>query len=277
MASEIVPADIDVTIPNVARIYDYFLGGKDNYAADRAAAEQIIGAAPATRATALASRHFLARVVRFLAVEAGIDQFLDIGCGLPTQQNVHEVAQEARSDASVVYVDNDSVVLAHARALLATRTRTEVIGGDVCDPESILADPDLTAILDLDRPVGVLLFSVLHCVSDDDLVRDAVRRLRDALAPGSHVAISHITRPPAASSYRAAAEEAARTYRDRGVNTGMTFRDREQIAGFFDGMELLEPGLVGLPDWRPDPELGPVSGQGLPAVYLCGVGRKAAR
>ncbi|CND99891.1 S-adenosyl methyltransferase [Mycobacterium tuberculosis] len=277
MASETAPAGVDVTIPNVARIYDYFLDGKDNYEADREAAEQIIRTAPATRATALASRHFLARVVRFLAVEAGIDQFLDIGCGLPTQRNVHEVAQDALSDASVVYVDNDPVVLTHARALLAARTRTEVIGGDVRDPESILTDPDLTAVLDLDRPVGVLLFSVLHCVADDDLVHGAVRRLRDALAPGSHLAISHITRPPADSGYRGAAEGAARTYRERGANTGMTFRDREQIAGFFDGMELLEPGLVGLPDWRPYPGLGPVSGQGLPPVYLCGVGRKDAR
>ncbi|WP_433464878.1 SAM-dependent methyltransferase [Spirillospora sp. CA-128828] len=277
MALETVPAGVDVTTPNVARIYDYFLDGKDNYEADREAAEQIMRKAPATRATARAGRHFLARVVRFLAVEAGIDQFLDIGCGLPTQQNVHEVAQAARSDASVAYVDNDPVVLAHARALLAKQPRTTVIEGDVRYPESILRNPDLTAVLDLERPVGVLMFSVLHCVADEDLVQDAVRRLRDAVAPGSHLAISHITRPPAASTYRKAAEEAARTYRDRGVNTSMTFRDREQIAGFFGGMEVLGPGLVQLPDWRPDPELGPVSGHGLPATYLCGVARKDVR
>ncbi|NVI91075.1 SAM-dependent methyltransferase [Actinomadura sp. BRA 177] len=277
MASETAPGGVDVTIPNVARIYDCFLDGKDNYAADRAAADKIIAVAPATRATALANRHFLARVVRFLAVEAGIDQFLDIGCGLPTQQNVHEVARAVRPDARVAYVDKDTVVLAHARALLATQPRTMVIEGDLDDPESILLAPELAEILDLDRPVAVLMLSVLHCMPDDDRVRGAVRRLRDALVPGSHLAISHITRPDPASGYRQAAEEGARTYRDLGADTGMTFRDRDVVAGLFDGMELLSPGLVNLSDWRPDPALGPVSGQGLPATYLCGVARKDVR
>ncbi|WP_242883690.1 SAM-dependent methyltransferase [Actinomadura litoris] len=277
MTLEAAPTGVDVSTPNVARIYDYFLNGKDNFAADREAAEQIIRAAPATRATAWANRHFLARVVRFLALEAGIDQFLDIGCGLPTQHNVHEVAQAARPDASVVYVDNDTMVLTHARALLATQPRTVVIGGDLHDPDAILLDPELRSVLDLDRPVALLMLSVLHCVPDDEPVRRSVRRFRDVLAPGSYLAVSHITRPTASSAYRRNAEKGARTYKDLGVNMSMTFREREQLVELFRGWEVLPPGLVNLPDWRPDPCPEPTSMCELPATYLCGVARMITR
>ena len=161
------PPGIDVTIPSVARMYDYYLGGKDNFAADREAAGKIIAAVPSARDSARRNREFLGRAVRF-AAESGIRQFLDIGAGLPTQENVHQVALRTAPDSRVVYVDNDPIVLVHGRALLADNRQTTVIQGDLHDPDAILNDPKLTAHLDLDRPMAVLLVAILHFIPDED-------------------------------------------------------------------------------------------------------------
>jgi len=283
LASLTPPAGVDITRPNVARMYDYYLGGKENYPADREAAEKVIAAAPQTPAVARANRAFLRRAVRYMAAHAGIDQFIDIGCGLPTQGNVHQVAQAARADAKVAYVDNDPVVLAHARALLATDEQTVVVEGDLLDPEAVLSAPELTGLIDLDRPVGLLFIAVLHCVADDDALLKAVGRFYQALAPGSHVAISHITLPPESSGHLEAARQGRQVYDDARVNTSMTFRDRDRLMALFGDLEPVEPGLVELPDWHPELETAPqgpapvpLGGQPerLPAFFLCGVARK---
>ncbi|WP_344471840.1 SAM-dependent methyltransferase [Nonomuraea monospora] len=254
----------DPKTPSVARLYDYYLGGKDHFPADREAAERVLEVAPELRAAARANRSFLGRAVRFLAA-SGIDQFLDIGTGLPARGNVHEVAPSAR----VVYVDHDPVVLVHARALLAGQGETTVVRGDLREPAALLKDPDLLRALDLDRPVGVLLTAVLHYVADADDPEAIVATLRDALAPGSHLVLSHGT-----SDARAAVvERATEVY--LGADTPLTLRGRERIGRLFQGFELVRPGLVWLPEWRPeqadliDFRDGPES-----SLTLCGVGRK---
>jgi S-adenosyl methyltransferase len=267
-------AGIDTGRPNTARMYDYYLDGKDNYPADREAAEKVIAVAPHTPALARANRAFLHRAVRFMAGQAGIDQFLDIGCGLPTQGNVHQVAQSVRPDARVVYVDNDPVVLAHARALLATDGQTVAAEGDLRRPEPVLTDPKVTALIDFDRPVGLLFISVLHCVADDGELKEAIGRFHDALAPGSHVAISHITLPTAGPDQLDAARQGRQVYDDMRASTSMTFRDRDRLAALFEGLQLLEPGLVGLPNWRPEPADAEAEPVPLPDFFLCGVARK---
>ncbi|MBE1531743.1 SAM-dependent methyltransferase [Actinomadura algeriensis] len=270
---------IDVRRPNVARMYDCYLGGKDNYAADREAAEKVIAATPQTPAIAQANRGFLRRAVRYMAADAGIDQFIDIGCGLPTQGNVHQVAQDVRGDARVAYADNDPVVLAHARALLADDQNSIAVEGDLARPGELLADSRLRTLIDLDRPVGLLLISVAHCISDDAVLADAMATLRAALAPGSHVALSHINLP--SSEKRSVALQGNRVYADMHVNTVMTFRDRDRLTGLLDGLDVLEPGLVDLPDWRPEldaPHPAPIPLPGrhddARGFYLCGVARK---
>ncbi|MCP2361451.1 SAM-dependent methyltransferase [Nonomuraea thailandensis] len=248
----------------MARLYDYLLGGKDHFPADRAAAERILEVAPELRAAARANRAFLGRAVRLLS-ESGVEQFLDIGPGLPAPGNVHEVAPAAR----VVYVDRDPVVLVHARALLAGQGDTTVVAGDLREPEALLKDPEVLAALDFDRPVGVLLTAVMHYVQDTDEPEEIVATLRDALAPGSYLVLSHGT-----SEARAAVvERATEVYRS--ADTPLTLRGRERIAGLFRGFELVEPGLVWLPEWRPEQaDLidfgdGPQS-----SLALGGVGRK---
>jgi DNA-binding SARP family transcriptional activator len=273
LATKQVPdVHIDTGIPNVARMYDYYLGGKDNYAADREAAERVIDIWPTSRADTRANRAFIGRAVRFLAEEAGIDQFLDIGCGLPTQRNVHEIAQSSRPDARVVYVDSDPVVLVHARALLASDRNVRVIGADARDPDSILCDPAFTQLIDLRRPVAVLLFGVLHCIPNQDQVQDILGRLRDALVPGSYVAISHITRPIETPDRLQAADKGAQVYTKLNANMSMTFRSREQLSDLFLGMDLCEPGLVDVSEWRPDPNSTELAAP--TTVWLGGVARK---
>ncbi|MFG1999769.1 SAM-dependent methyltransferase [Spirillospora sp. NPDC048911] len=260
------PGDVDLSVPNVARMYDYYLGGKDNYAADRALADQVLEVAPQTPALAQENRGFLQRAVRHLAGAAGIDQFVDIGAGLPTLENTHEVAQQVEPGAHVVYVDNDPVVLAHGRALLEGAAGTRVIQGDVRRPDEIFGSAELTGLIDLARPVAILLVSVLHCVRDDEDPWKIVRRLREMIAPGSHVAISHIT----AADHAANATAGADVYRR--ASTGMTLRPYPAIRRFFDGFELLDPGLVRLTEWRP--REGAEPRRDLPTWYFCGVGRK---
>ncbi len=244
--NERAPAGVDPTVPSVARMYDYYLGGKDNFRADREAAEQVLAAVPEVRHMARENRAFLIRAVRELAGR-GIRQFLDIGAGLPTQQNVHQVALEAAPDSRIVYVDNDPIVLVHARALLADNDRTVVVEGDLQDPEAILGDPLVGAHLDLSRPVALLLVSVLHFVPRYDDALRIVRRLREPLVPGSHLVLSH---GYVGDTPHGVMSEVGGVYaRTRSGSTPRTF---DQIAAFFDGLDLLKPGLVPPEAWRPE-------------------------
>lgn len=246
---EQAPPGIDTTVPSMARVYDYFLGGKDNFAVDRAVAQQAMAASPSIRELALANRRFLSRAVRFF-VDAGIRQFLDLGAGLPTQENVHQVALRHAPDSRVVYVDIDPIVLAHGRALLADNPQTAVIGGDVRDPEAVLSDPVLTRHLDFDRPVAVLMFALLHFITEDAEALAIVSAFRKRLVPGSGMAISHASPGDLTEEEIRAASE---TYaKNRGATA--TLRTREQLAAFCAGMTLAEPGIVPVDDWRPDPD-----------------------
>nr|WP_307569365.1 SAM-dependent methyltransferase [Streptosporangium lutulentum] len=242
---------LDTRTPNVARMYDYYLGGKDNFAADRAAAQKIIDLAPDAPEKARANRAFLGRTVRYLAAQ-GIRQFVDIGAGLPTQENVHQVALAEHPDSRIVYVDNDPVVLTHARALLADNPNTLVVEGDVHAPQAILDHPDVQAHLDFDRPVATLLLAVLHFVQDDEEANRIVASLRERLVPGSHLVISHIyPGNHLAETIRAG----ARIYDT--TTASLTGRSLTQIAGYFAGdMEVLEPGVVPVQAWRPVEKVG---------------------
>jgi SAM-dependent methyltransferase len=268
--SEQKSQEFDPSIPNVARMYDYFLGGKDNFAADREAAEQALSLAPEIRVAAREGRLFLHRVVQFL-VDAGIRQFIDIGCGLPTQGNVHEVAQAAAPDCRVAYVDNDRVVIAHARALLENNPRTAVIQADLREPERILRDPQLRQLIDVEQPVGILLISVLHVIPDDDVAQKIVVPLRESMVPGSYLAISH-----AVSDMRPeVTAKLAALYQDRMAIAGprrQNLRTKAEVQSFFDGLEMVEPGLVFTPAWRP--ESGRRHPQAASVWTVGGVGRK---
>jgi trans-aconitate methyltransferase len=241
-------AAVDPSAANPARVYDALLGGKDNYAADREVAARLAAAKPALLANVRANRAFLGRVTRYLAAEAGIRQFLDLGTGLPGLDNTHEVAQRAAPDSRIVYVDNDQVVLAHARALLVSTPEGETayLHADIRDPAAILAQAART--LDFARPVAVMLLGVLYMIPDSDKPYQVVATLVDALPPGSYLAISH----PASDVDADAAAEAARTY-DSLLPTTQSNRTRAEVTRFFDGLHLLEPGVVQLNKWRPDP------------------------
>jgi len=245
-----VPAGIDVRVPSVARMYDYYLGGKDNFASDREAAEKMIEIGRQmgndTRQITLANRGFLGRAVRELA-EAGIRQFIDLGAGLPTQDNVHQVAKRHAPDARVVYVDNDPIVLIHARALLAGDPEVIAVQGDIRDPDAILKDPQVTAHLDLTQPYAVLMVAVLHFIVDDEEAARITAGVRERLVPGSYLALSHIYEGNAAADL---AEASQQVYKQTAPG-GIARRGLDQISGFFDGMDLLEPGVVPVSDWDP--------------------------
>lgn len=239
----VVTHRLDVRVPNVARMYDYYLGGKDNYAADRDCADEVIRRVPQIREMARENRAFLRRVVRYLTGEVGIDQFLDIGAGLPTQENVHQIARRISPDARVVYVDNDPMVLRHGQALLATEAHTWVIKQDVRRPEHVIAAIDALGLLDLSRPVAVLLVAILHFISDEEDPYRIVKTLIDALPAGSYLVISHVER-------RADLEQAAGIYQQ--ASSAVTLRTAKEITRLFDGMTLVGPGLVPVGDWHPD-------------------------
>jgi hypothetical protein len=241
-----VPQQIDTTKPNIARIYDYWLGGKDHFEADRVAAEQVLAQMPGQRRSALENRRFLRRAVRFLA-EAGIGQFLDIGVGLPTQGAVHEVAHEVNPDARVAYVDYDPVVVAHGNALLTTTDRSVVAQEDIRRPRQLLANPVIRGHLDFSRPVALILLAVLHFVPDEDDPGAITAVLRDALAPGSYLVLTHICQERLPD--KAAARRAMKVYEQAGER--ILPRTTEQIRGFFGDFELVEPGLVPKHQWRP--------------------------
>ena len=253
-------------MPNVARMYDYYLDGKDNFEADRVAAEKVLALVPGLRRAAAENRRFLRRVIRYLAIEAGIDQFLDIGVGLPTQGAVHEVAHEVNPDARIVYADYDPVVIAHGRALLEVRDRSVMVRADLRDAADILAMPEVTAHLDVSKPVAITLFAVLHFIADDMDPAGIVAQLRDAIAPGSYLALSHIGSdffPDKQAMARAVAvyEKASERVWPRG---------RDEILGLFDGFDLLEPGLVPKHEWRPVTGVAPAT----PTIQWGGVGRR---
>jgi hypothetical protein len=261
------PPGVDTRVAHSARVYDWFLGGKDNFAADRAVGEAVVKAIPTIRIMAQENRHFLGRAVRYLAGEAGISQFLDIGTGIPTSPNVHEIAQETVPDAHVVYVDNDPIVLAHARALMVSGTpgKTAYIDADLREPEKILTDSSLTDTLDLNKPVGLIMLATLMLLGDEDDPWGKVDTLKAALPPGSYFAISHHGQefnPEAMGANVAAAAQAGVT---------LVPRTRAEVERFFDGWELIEPGVVPLVMWHPvgDPPDDPN------AAYLwAGVARK---
>jgi hypothetical protein len=263
-----LPPDINTNVAHPARVYDYWLGGKDNFPADRALAELMIQAIPNMRPMAAANRAFLGRAVRYLAGEAGVRQFLDIGTGIPTSPNVHEVAQEVAPDARVVYVDNDPIVLAHARALLTSQDvgETAFILADLREPKSILDHPTLTSALDLSKPVGLLMVAVLMYFRDteDPNPFEMVATLLDRMPSGSYLAITHPTadfNPEEMATAVAAAEAAGVTLVPRG---------QAEVEGFFSGLELVEPGVTPVLSWRPDePAADPTA-----AYYWAGIARK---
>lgn len=253
-------------MPNVARMYDYYLGGKDNFQADRVAAEKVLTLVPGLRRAVVENRRFLRRVIRFLASEAGIDQFLDIGVGLPTQGAVHEVAHEVSPAARIVYADYDPVVVAHGQALLAVTDKSIMVRADLRDAAGILAMPEVNEHLDVSRPVCVTLFAILHFIADDEDPAGIVERLRDAIAPGSYLALTHI-----GSDFfpdKQALAEAVAVYEK--ASERVWPRSRDQILRFFDGFELLEPGLVPKHEWRPHTGVALKT----PTIQWGGVGRK---
>ncbi|MBT2489965.1 SAM-dependent methyltransferase [Streptomyces sp. ISL-96] len=263
------PQGIDLTVPSVSRIYDFYLGGSHNFEVDRQAARKAMEFMPGLPKIMQANRAFMRRAVRFAADE-GITQFLDIGSGIPTFGNVHEVAQAANPDARVAYVDHDPVAVAHSQAVLAGNDRAGVAAADLRKPQEILSSPVVGELIDLDRPVALLLVAVLHFVEDADDPQAAVDTLRDALAPGSILILTH-------ASYEGiplTQEQAGGTvgvYKN--IRNPLIMRSREQVTRFFEGFEMVEPGLVAMPEWRPETPLA----QEDPFAFsgFAGVGRKA--
>jgi hypothetical protein len=257
------PPELDTGVPQTARIWNYWLGGKDHYPVDRQVGDQILEAFPAIVENARASRAFLARAVRYLAGEAGVRQFLDIGTGLPTANNTHEVAQRVAPESRIVYVDNDPLVLAHARALLRSSPEgaTDYIDANLRDPERILQEAART--LDFGQPVAVMLMGILGHIEDDDEAQSIVQRLMGAVCSGSYLAMYDST------DTSEEVVEAARIWNES-AKPPYHLRSPERIARFFDGLELVEPGVVSTLEWRPEPGSGP------PAEIdsLCGIGRK---
>ncbi|MFJ6949449.1 SAM-dependent methyltransferase [Streptomyces wuyuanensis] len=263
------PPGIDISVPSVSRIYDYYLGGSHNFEVDREAARKAMQFLPGLPKIMQANRAFMRRAVRY-ALSEGVNQFLDIGSGIPTFGNTHEVAQTADPEARVVYVDHDPVAVAHSQAVLEGNERAGIVQADLRKPADILAHRETTRLLDLERPVALLLVAVLHFLEDSDDPRRSVAELRDALAPGSLVIVTH-------ASYegiplpKEQAGGAVGVYKD--IRNPLVMRSREEIAGFFDGFEMVEPGLVSMPDWRPETP----AAQEDPYAFsgYAGVGRKA--
>jgi hypothetical protein len=267
-----VPPGIDVTKPNIARVYDAFLGGKDNFAADRAVVEATLKMLPDAATGAKANRAFLRRVVRFLAGEAGIGQFLDIGSGLPSQGNVHEIAREVSPAARVAYIDSDPVVLRHAQALLARGPSVQVVTADLRRPAEILGSAQVRELIDFGRPVGLLMLAILHHIPDEEGPASIVARFREAAAPGSYLAISSFRMPGPGHPREAAGARAVQDLFNASLGTGL-WRQHEEILQWFGDWELLESGLVPLRQWRPD--IARLDGRSSPYHgFVGGVARK---
>ena len=263
------PDTIDIETPSTARMYDYFLGGSHNFPADRMLGEEVIRAFPDSRELCQANRAFLHRALTALC-EAGIDQFLDLGSGIPTVSNVHDVVREYNPDARTVYVDGDAVACAHGQALLADVTEAVFIREDLRDPAAVLGNPQVRRVLDFSRPIAVMLFSVLHFVSDEDDPKAVLAAYRDATVPGSYLAITHGT-----ADYRPKeAKDAAAVY-SRSSHQ-VTSRSREAVLEMFDGYDLIDPGLTDAILWRPDPQApaDPLGGDVARYSLYGAVGRK---
>jgi SAM-dependent methyltransferase len=242
------PRSIDIAVPSVSRIYDYYLGGSHNFEVDREAARRAMEFMPGLPKIMQANRAFMRRAVRF-AVDEGVTQFLDIGSGIPTFGNVHEVAQAASPGARVVYVDHDPVAVAHSEAVLAGNADAGVVAADLRKPQEILSSPEVQALIDLNRPVALLLVAILHFVEDADDPYSAVAELRDALAPGSLLLLTHASYEGIPLSAERAGG-AVDVYKD--IRNPLIMRSRDEIARFFEGYDMVEPGLVPMPHWRPD-------------------------
>jgi len=242
-----VPTGIDVTVPNAARMYDYYLGGVNHFPADRQAAEHVLRAAPWIRATALENRAFLGRAVRFLAGERGIGQFIDIGTGLPAKGNVHDNVSRVAPGARVTYVDNDPVVLGQSRAMLSGIEDVVAIRADLRQPAAIIGHPDLAGFVDWSEPVAVLLVAVMHFIAEIDDPLAIIGQFREAMAPGSYLVLSHIHHHAISEADREVTEVYTR------ASVPLVFRTRDQITRLFTGFELVDPGITSIPEWRPEP------------------------
>jgi len=254
--------EIDTSRPHPARIYDYLLGGKDNYEVDQRAGDALAEAAPEVRIGLRANRAFLQRAVRYV-VDRGVRQILDIGTGLPTSPNVHEIAQAAAPDVRVAYVDNDPIVKAHGDALLGRSGATSIVLGDLRDPRAVVEHPDVRRVIDFDEPVALLLVAVVHFLTDAEKPEQIVAALRDALPAGSFLVLSHATGDFADRS------EAQAVYRK--ATATLNLRSRAEVERFFDGFQLAEPGLAQVPFWRPD---GPPPERSDEIGFYGGVARK---
>jgi hypothetical protein len=266
------PPEIDTTVASNARVYDAMLDGKDNYEVDRVVRDQLIDAAPNIQNVTRDNREWLIRVTRFLAGEAGIGQFIDCGSGLPSTENTHQVVQRLDREAQVVYVDNDPIVLAHGRALLEENDRTHFCPADFTCPDELLVDPVVTKYIDWDEPIALLQLATMHHLADAELPHNVMAAYVDALPSGSYVALSHFYDPADGSELADLAQRLEKILLTSTMASGR-FRTHDEIAAFFDGLELLPPGLTCLADWWPD---GPRSGP-LPDVQrliLGGLGRK---
>lgn len=256
-----VPEDVDLEKPSPARMYDALLGGSHNFEVDRRAAAEAVALVPDLATVALNNRAFLRRAVRFL-LDQGVRQFIDIGAGIPTVANTHELAPEAK----VAYFDIDPVAVAHAQAILAGQPGAIALRGDLREPRALLAQPRLREFIDFEQPVGVLLIAVLHLLTDDDSPHAAVAELRDSVVPGSYLAISHLS-----SALRPAEAATLAQHSVQRSRVPITFRPRAEIEAFFDGLTLVEPGVVEIPAWRRDPDDPPAASRSL---GLAGVGRR---
>ncbi|MEW1612776.1 MULTISPECIES: SAM-dependent methyltransferase [unclassified Streptomyces] len=265
------PQGIDISVPSVSRMYDFYLGGSHNFEVDREAARMAMEFLPGLPKIMQANRAFMRRAVRY-AIDAGIDQFLDIGSGIPTFGNVHEVAQAADPRAKVAYVDHDPVAVAHSQAVLEGNDGAVIAAADLRRPKEILASPEVTGLLDLDRPVALLLVAVLHFIEDADDPRSAVAELREALAPGSLIVLTHASYEGIPLS-REEADGTVGVYRN--IRNPLIMRTREEIGAFFEGYEMVEPGLVSMPEWRPDTPQAPEQEDPYAFSGFGGVGRKA--
>ena len=262
------PPDIDISVAHVARVYDYWLGGKTNFTPDQVAGRAAMRAAPHVAEGVRGNRAFLARAVRYLVGQAGVRQFLDIGTGIPAADNTHEVAQAMARECRVVYVDNDPIVLSHARALLTSEPggATACLDEDLRDAAEIVRAAAVT--LDLTKPVAVMLIGILHCIPDEDDPAGIVEQLMSAVPPGSYLAISHPANDINSPGVRRLASRLNEL-----MPMELRFRSRAEVAAFFDGLELVEPGLVRVPEWRPDSDADPAN----PATVWGGVARKVCQ
>jgi hypothetical protein len=263
----VVSPEIDPNRPSIARVYDYVIGGKQHFAIDREVSKALFAAVPEIGQLGRSGRTTLLRSVRWLVEEAGIDQIVDLGSGLPTVGNVHEIALASNPDARVVYVDNDAIVLAHARALLADHDNVTVIQADILDVDSIFAHPELLRLIDLDRPFAIIASSILHHLEDGP-ARATAAALKAQLSPGSYLMTANFL-----DDDEPRAKELEKAFLEGGLGTGR-FRTWGELAEFFEGLEMVEPGLVYANDWRPDsktPANSPVQ-----TLYATGIGRKPA-